>query len=157
MESIKSYLLSVIIAALVVSILTSMLSKKSPYFKAVQMIGGLIVLITIIAPWKSVQLNLYESYYNDFKMDAENQAAYGKTAASESLHQIIKDQTEAYILDKASELDATLQVCVTLSNETYPTPIGASLKGNISPYAKKTLSRIIQKDLGIPEDKLTWT
>lgn len=157
MESIKSYLLSIIVTAIIVSILTSVISKKASYQKLVQTIGGMIVLITIIAPLKGYRFDKYESYYNDFKISAELQTDYGKSVAEESLSEIIKEQTEAYILEKASELDATLQVSVTMSRETYPTPTHAVLKGDIAPYAKDRLSRIIAKDLGIPEDKQSWT
>lgn len=156
MESIKSYILSVIIAALIVSILLSVVNTKSPYYKILKTIGGLVVLIVIISPWKNLQINNFDSFYSDYKTNAQYETEYGKSIADQSLRQIIKEQTESYILDKAESLDATIQVSVILKDDTYPTPISATLTGNISPYAKNRLSHIIYEDLGIPEDKQTW-
>jgi hypothetical protein len=68
----------------------------------------------------------------------------------------IIQQTQAYILDKARSLDAELTVEVFLGDGTIPVPIGVRLEGNISPYARKLLSQMLQDDLGIPAEEQIW-
>ena len=63
--------------------------------------------------------------------------------------EIIKQRTQAYILDKAQALNTVLEVEVTLSDDDIPVPLKVRLKGKISPYAKGRLQATIAEDLGI--------
>ena len=68
---------------------------------------------------------------------------------------IIKAETEAYILDKASQLNVELSVEVTIDEENIPTAV--TLSGEVSPYARRQLQEIIESDLGIAKENQRWT
>ena len=73
------------------------------------------------------------------------------------LAQIISEQTEAYILDKASALGMTLQVTVeTAQGETYPYPAAVTLTGHTTTAQRQTLNAWIAEQLAIAEENLTW-
>lgn len=157
MESIKEYLITVISAALIVGIFTNFIDEKSSHGRLIRIVGGLIVVFAVISPWAQLRIEDISAYYRDFDRDARTQAEQGSQMAQQALSGIIKSQTEAYILEKASSMDIKLQVNVLLSNGAPPEPSGVELRGDISPHAKKQLTRMIQEDLGIPEEQQIWT
>ena len=74
----------------------------------------------------------------------------------EMLRQIITDETRAYIMDKARSYGAEIQVEITLSRANPPVPEGCTIWGQISPYVKQQLKKILITDLGIPEENHLW-
>ena len=70
------------------------------------------------------------------------------------LAQIISEQTEAYILDKAADLHANLHVEVTVGEDNLPTAV--TLSGEASPYARRQIQAIIANDLGISKENQKW-
>ena len=92
--------------------------------------------------------------YND---DAQQAIQSGVADTSNTLKQIIKDKTEAYILDKAASLGVDLQVDVILSDTAPPLPVEVLLIGAASPYAKAQLSTMIADELGIAKEAQRWT
>ena len=55
--------------------------------------------------------------------DAEDAAAMGENLARDSMADIIKEETEAYILDKAADLHANLRVEVTVGEDNLPAAV----------------------------------
>ena len=68
----------------------------------------------------------------------------------------IKQRTESYILEKARSLGTEVTVEVTLSTEEMPVPIGVTLTGSISPYAKEQLAQMMEQELGINRKEQIW-
>ena len=77
--------------------------------------------------------------------------------ADDALRQIIKTETEAYILDKAAQFDLQLDVQVALTDDVMPVPESVQLTGSVSPYVKSRLQILISNDLGIPKEQQLWT
>ena len=69
---------------------------------------------------------------------------------------IIKEETEAYILDKAASLGVTLSVEVMVEDGNVPRLSGVQLSGQVSPYARQQLSTWISNDLGISKENQKW-
>ena len=86
--------------------------------------------------------------------DAEDAAAMGENLARDSMADIIKEETEAYILDKAADLHANLHVEVTVGEDNLPTAV--TLSGEASPYARRQIQAIIANDLGIAKENQKW-
>ena len=57
--------------------------------------------------------------------------------------EIIKSRCETYILDKAAGLGAEITVCVTLTDAAYPVPKKVTVTGQVAPYAKARLQKIL--------------
>ena len=86
--------------------------------------------------------------------DAEDAAAMGENLARDSMADIIKEETEAYILDKAADLHANLHVEVIVGEDNLPTAV--TLSGEASPYARRQIQAIIANDLGISKENQKW-
>ena len=156
MEALGRYIFSVTVAAIILGILRSILEKKSGNAVLVQLIGGLFLTFTVIAPIADVDFDaIFDSPWS-FSEDAGAFAAQGQAISQEQLRGIIKEQCEAYILDKALSYHAQLQVEVTVSQDDMPVPAAVCLKGSISPYAKNEMEQWLQDKIGIPKESQLW-
>ncbi len=156
MAAVGEYLLRVCGAAVLCAVISGFMDKKGMLGAAVKLLTGIFMVVTLMGPLVNIRLTAVENVFLDFEQEADDLAASGENSARETMMTIIKDRTEAYILDKANALGASLTVEVTLNTDDIPTPKGVHLMGNISPYAKKRLTDIIQTDLGIFAEAQTW-
>lgn len=70
---------------------------------------------------------------------------------------LITDAAEAYILDKAQAMGLELRAEVTLRlKDRYPVPWAARLYGSPTEQQRRTLSELLERDLGIPPDRQEW-
>ncbi len=156
MDSIRTYLLGVIAAAIVCGIVTRLMGEKGTRGAMAKLICGLFLAFTVIRPVANLNIGSLTDFAADFSQAGADAVALGQSMTKEALAASIKQRSETYILDKAKELDVTLQVEVTLSKEDIPTATAVRLTGKVSPYAKGKLQAIIQQDLGIDKEHQTW-
>ena len=156
MESIKQYVISVTAAAIVCGVLNTML-KKGGMHALVKLLCGFILAFTFLNPIGKLELMSLPDNSKPEYPSGSDMAQEGELYARNSIAEIIKEQTRAYILDKANELGATLDVEVTLDADDSLTPCAVRLSGNISPYGKRVLSKMIEDDLGISTEEQIWT
>ena len=83
-------------------------------------------------------------------------AALGKEASQNLLASRIKQEAEAYILDKAASLDASVTAEVILSDGDIPVPTEIILVGSVDAAVKTRLEQIILQDLGIAKENQLW-
>ena len=157
MVQLKQYLLSVVAAAILCSIIMRLVGKKGALSAIVKLLTGLFLAVTVISPWAKLQIMDFSTYANGLSAQAQDAVEHGQAMAYLETSSIIKSRTEAYILDKAASLGLHLEVEVTVSGSEPPQPSAVTLRGAVSPYAKQQLQQIIAKDLGIPEGSQTWT
>jgi len=156
MDGIREYLLQVTAAAIVCAIATGLTDQKNMSGKVIQLLAGFFMALAVVGPWMTVRLDFVKDFTEDISSQADRVVAEGEKSAKESMAEIIKEKTKAYILDKAKALGAVLTVEVTLDWENSLLPCGVRLKGNVSPYAKRMLTDIIEKDLGIRAEEQKW-
>lgn len=155
MEGIQKYVLSVIISALICGILPGLLQKGATK-DITKVICGLILTLNMISPFRSVDLAIPEQFL-DLEEDLEASAvSEGENLAQTVMAEIIKAETEAYILDKALELNAQIQVEIHVSRENPPVPVSTVISGNISDLAREKLQEILCAQLNIPKEEQTW-
>ena len=156
MDAIRQYLLSVIAAAIICSVIISFTDKKSGSGTMIRMLCGLFLSVTMIYPLVDVKLDDISSYFYSIEVASDDVVTDGKIAANEAVSSIIKEQTEAYILDKASSLGLSLTVSVCVEGDDIPLPVSVTLQGNASAYLKQKLCAFIQDDLAIPKEQQKW-
>jgi hypothetical protein len=110
----------------------------------------------LVSPLRDIDFAIYTDYFSGFMEEAQTAVQEGENFAFEELSKRIKEETEAYILDKAVSLGAAVSVEVSLTGSTPPTPNKITIKGAVSPYVKKVLSGYIKEQLGIPEEAQIW-
>lgn len=156
MEEFRSYLLSIIAAAVVCWIAASILPKNGAICALGKLLTGVFMSVTILSPVVTWNLPNFGLYTNQFSADASEAVAMGKCLSNEAMASIIKQQCEAYILDKAADFGANLTVTIQMSEDSIPIPCAVTVSGEVSPYARLRLAEIIHDDLGIGEEAQIW-
>lgn len=156
MEGLRQYVISVTTAAIVCGMLTAVL-KKGTMQSLVKLLCGFFLAFTFLNPIGKLELKaLPENWALDYQA-ASDAAQEGERYARNSLAEIIKEQTEAYILDKAAELGLSLDAEVILSGDEIPIPEGVRITGQASELARWRMESYLEKELGIAKENQTWT
>lgn len=156
MNAIASYLTSVVAAAILCATVKALFPESAAPGRVIRMVTGLFLAAVVIAPLTQLRLDGLTDYTAGFQADAAQAAAQGERDAHNALSAIIKQEAEAYILDKAKDFGAALTVNVTVSKESG-LPQAVTLTGRVSPYGKTRLEEIITTDLGVAKEQITWT
>ena len=156
MESIRQYILSIIAAAIICGIINAWFGSKGAAGTVIKLVAGLFMTVTLLSSATHIQLTDFALGLSDISATGQNYAQAGQINASEAISDIIKQQTQAYILDKAASMELNLEVEVTLSETDPPAPDSVVLKGQVSPYAKIQLTEFIFNQLGIAKENQIW-
>lgn len=156
MNGLREYAISVIMMAMLCSLVLNLL-QSSAAKGIVKMVCGMILTITAVAPLCRMDLSIQENLSSSFLAEAKAAASEGEDLNRDALRAVIKQELETYIQDKAADLNAEITAQVTLNNGDPPLPSWVVIKGDISPYAKQQLQKILQAQLGIAKESLEWT
>lgn len=156
MDAVKQYLITITAASIMSGFIIALTDKKGTSGSIVKLLTGIFLSITVISPLVDIQWEQIELFPDTIQADAKDAVEYGKRIKAAALADSIKQQTQAYILDKADSLGLNLEVEVTLNEDDPPLPISVELKGDVSPYAKNRLSALLENDLGIPKERQLW-
>lgn len=157
MDTIRSYILRIVAAALLCGICQSFFSSKNAAGAIVRMVTGLLLAITVLSPVVDLRIGDLTGYLSGLQTYTDSIVEDGEEVGQRERAGIISEQCETYILDKAASLGLTLQVDVQLADDDFLRPKSITLKGSVSPYAKSILEEYIADSLGIPKDKQLWS
>ena len=153
MEAIRDYLFSVTAAALICGAVSCIIGKNGGISKLLKLLCGIFLAAAVIKPVVDVKIDDLSFFSNRLGVDADQVVAIGKEMAADEMNRIIKEKSEAYILDKAMSLGAKVEVMIKLENSV---PTGITVKGDVSPFLKSQLSACIIQDLGILQEDQIW-
>lgn len=155
MGSLRAYILSVICAAVICGIL-QMLVPKGTVSTLIKVITGLVVVITALSPLINEEILRWDLRFDRIVSDGSAAITAGQDAASELLRERIKEETESYILTKASAMGLTISAEVEVASDFPNAPERVTLNGHITPYRKQQLASYLSSELGIPEENQKW-
>lgn len=155
MEGVRQYVLSIVAASLISGIVLGFL-QGGTLKQLLKMICGLFLAFMVIGPIQRLDISDFQ-IPGDAVTEGSLYTEEGEEIAREALVEIIKSETEAYILDKAAALDLQLNVTVRVSDGDPPLPEGVRISGKVSPYARTRLEAAITSELGIPKENVEWT
>lgn len=156
MEGLGRYLFTVICAAIIASLIITITADKGAASTLLKVVSGIFVVIIMITPIKEFSLVGIADYWSSLSIDASDVIADGENVSKNALIACIEDQTESYILDKASALGLDISVEVSVSTGETPVPTDIVINGNAAPYARHQLQEKIAADLGIAEANIIW-
>ena len=156
MENLREYIIAVISAAAVCGLINGIGGKNGIGSGLLPLLCGVFMAITALSPLIQIRLEDFELYLEGIQNEGEFTAEAGNLTAKEELSLRIKENTEAYILDKASSMGLTVEVEVTLSQEDIPKPQSICIRGNVPPYAKSQFKVWLKENLGIGEENQRW-
>ncbi len=152
----KSYILTILIAAMICAAAGILLPPKTSAGQITKLLSGVLLIVTVISPLTNISFRHLTDYLNGLSSGAEGYVEDGRAAAQEQIDAIIKAETEAYILDKASQMGLQIAVEVALDENNHSIPSGITVTGPLSPYTKEVLSGYITDTLGIAKEKQIW-
>lgn len=155
MAVIREYLLSITAAGILCSVIKRMLGQKGTSVSVGKLITALFMVITVISPIKHILSIDDFNFSMHFRQEAENVVQEGENFASTSIRKVIEERTEAYILDKAKEIGAEIDVTVYLTEDVYPVPHRVRICGDVSPLQKQNIRKLL-RELGIAEEEQEW-
>lgn len=157
MFEFKQYIIAVTAAAIVGCIAVSICDKKSTTSAVIKLIVGVFMTLTILKPMIEIKIADISDYLSAVHSSASDSVQAGCAWADSETMVIIKERSEAYILDKASSAGVQIDVDVTVCEQAPYAPSSVTVSGNVSPYAKMQLSEIIEKDIGVSKENQIWT
>lgn len=156
MSAMGEYLFTIVAAALFVSVLQILVTKKTTVSTVIKLVSGIFLLYTVVSPLVAFRVNDTIEHITDIENDASLLIADACISRDDEIRSVIKQNAEAYVLDKALVLGANIQVELTVQNESPYLPEKITLTGAVSPLIKKQLTSVIEKDIGLPEELQIW-
>lgn len=156
MDSLRAYILSVVASSVICACVQLLIGRKGTSASLIKMLCGIYMAFVLIAPLQGIDFSIYSDYFAGFMGEVNAVVTDGENIANLERREIIKQETQSYILDKAVRLGADIAVEVTLSADDWPIPSGIIIKGAVSPYVKKVLTQYIEEQIGIPEEAQIW-
>ena len=147
------YVLSLVTAALIGGIVTGFFPDGS-FRRLLRLLCGVFLLTVVLAPVSALEMPDLDGWLAGLDMDAWDAVQQGEDYVALRRREGICERLEAYILDKAAELGASVQAVVSVNADLRPD--GAVLTGNVSPYVKSRLSALLETQLGIAKEALVW-
>ncbi len=144
MEELRIYALRVIAGALLCTLVPELLSGGAK--DMVKAAAGMALVWILVSPLRSVSFSLPE-------LPAVEVPVF---SYEDAMVPIIKEETQAYILDKAKALGASLRAEVMVSGGSLPVPERVFLTGEVSAHQREALEAILWEDLGIAKEDQVW-
>ena len=157
MEAIRRYLFSLCAAALLCSLVRALVPKGR--MKSIcSLLCGVFLAMTALSGLAGWQLTDVAEELTKMRIAAEEARTGVEIGNREALSAIIKSKTEAYIWDKAQELDLSVSIEVMVEADgSYPYPSGVQITGAFTPQQRKTLEAYIEENLAIGKERQIWT
>ena len=157
MNEIGKYLIGIAAAAFICGIFKQLAEKLGSSGKILTIITGIFMLIALIFPLKGISIPDFKELTASYEADAQLYVQNGQEIADKQLRQYISSAVSSYILEKASELNLSVEVSVELTDAQLPEPNVVHISGAVSPYGKQILSAYIADELNVPEENQIWT
>lgn len=155
MDALRQYVLSIVCVVIVCGVAQNLL-RDSTVASLVKVVCGMVISVVVLLPIVREDVFHWDLAFEHLNSERLFAVSEGENIAEDLRKQHIKEQTEAYILSKASDLGANIIVSVDLAEEHPNAPESVTIQGEISPYAKQRIAANVAGDLGISEDKQTW-
>ena len=148
--ALRGWLTSVIYTAMVIAVAEN-IAPPGGMKKVVSLTGGLILLVMLVKPLESMELDFLQLSYDSYERSVEERQEELEKNGLRELELLIEQRTAAYISDKAKRLGLDCQVtvrCMT-GEEGVPYPHSVTVQGT----ASEELRMWIQNELGIPAER----
>lgn len=156
MDNIRQYILSVISISVLCGLVQLLFVDNTTVKSIIKIIAGFLVTVTVISPLLNCKSGQLEEFIRGIDSCGDYAVMQGKEMAANMTAEIIKEEVEKYIIDKANTFGVTISVDVGLQEGTIPKLAEVTVKGAVSPYVKNQIADWMQRELGINEDHQIW-
>lgn len=153
MAALREWLLSVVVVSLLLAVAGQMIPEGS-IRKIAGFTGGLILLLTLLQPVLQTDLGRLRLDRDSYGRAIEQRQSELEKNTDKELTALIAQKSEAYILDKATQLGLSITVSIRTETGTdgVPCPAEATVQGPRS----EVLAAYIEEELGIPPERQVW-
>ena len=157
MSQLAQYLITILSAALAISLIGTVMDNKSPVTATIKLICGIFMLLTALSPMLDLRIPNLSVYADELSAKGQEIADLGITASYNQQKAIITEKATAYVLEKAKSLNLDLSAEIKFSNDGIPIPEKIYLFGSAGPFAKEQMTIFIAENLGISEACQIWS
>lgn len=154
MEFLGNWMLGITAAAIILALADSLMPDGTVK-KIGKLTGGLLLMIVVLRPVLNLDYEALAGSLANYKFEVQEFSSDIEVENNRLKKIIIEDRTGAYIQEKAMELGIECSVeisCRTDENETI-FPASVVIYGEMTPTQEDKLSRLIEGELAIPNDK----
>ncbi len=156
MEVVRSWLLSVIAAAVLCS-LAEALMPSGAVKRVGRLVCGLVLLYVVLSPVARLDLEGGQRWLEDYAAFLDQRKTELKGQTEERMKVIIEEQYAAYIVDKAREMEADCTARVGCREEEGVfLPDTVRVAGVLNGQVRGDLARLISQDLGVPLERQAY-
>lgn len=157
MEGLESWVRALAAAGLFTGAVLTLAPGGRPG-KTLRLICALLLTAVLLSPLGKLDFSAYAEELSRQRLLGLELSRRGQLSARDLLGGIIREKTEAYILDKAAGLGMTgLRVRVDLAyGEEVPYPWSAELWAGRGDPRAEALAEVLEGELGIPEARQLW-
>lgn len=156
MTELAGFVFTLFAAAMICGILEG-IGKQTGFHKLLKLLCGIFLMLTVLLPVSRLSIEGVSPFAFPYTAEGEQAAQNGENYARSTLAGIIKAETQAYILDKATQMGASIDVKVTVSDDPVPIPVAVHMLGEISAQQRQELSQMLTNDLNIAKENQIWT
>lgn len=157
MEFMRSWILSVTLAAMIIALAEGMMPAGGVK-RIAKLTGGLVLMLGMLQP--IVRLDYEELFVraNGLPGITVEESALQKVENEDLMKTIIEEELAAYVLDKAKSLGFSCEVSVhcVLGEDGAPLPERVQVRGLLDPQQRQAMERVLMEDLGIPAEHQTY-
>ena len=154
MEALGRYLVSVSSICLLCGIFQSLLTLNWTK-KLGNLLTGILITMAVLMPLPKLSLPEIPEL-STWEDEGQQAVAMGEEYRADQLAQSIKEEAQAYILDKAGELGMRVSAEVTVADSDFPAPKSCIIKGKYTYQQKLAMEQILFLDLGIAKEDQAW-
>ncbi len=155
--AIRNYLLSVVAASMLSGILLSV-TPNGAVRRTLSFLCGLVILLAALGPIARLDVEKLSQSMAGLRLETKRTAREAQSGNRELMEAIIKEQSEAYIWDKAAALGVSpSRVTVEVRTEgDWPVPCAAAIDASCTAAQRRRLSALIEQDLAIAPEEQEW-
>ena len=114
------------------------------------------MMLVLIQPFREYNFMDLDEIVFEVKDEVLGAQMMAEAERKTALSELIKKETEAYIVKQAQVFNANISVEIILSDDAMPVPEYVRISGPIAPYAKTQLINIIERELGVAKENQLW-
>ena len=156
MGDMKSYILSILLSALMCAIVKKILIGSGVAATVAKALCSIFMVLSLTQPFFGFSIPDWDKLVDGVASEADSAVSVGVNYAGDMQKAIITRQLQTYIMDKAAQYDASISVDITLSDDPMPVPVTIAITGSISPYGKRQLQTVIEQYLGVSKENQQW-
>lgn len=152
---IGAYLIAVT-AACMLAVMVDALVKSPPVRRVVRLVGGLLILLTVLSPLVRLEARDLTEFVEGFAQDANLDAEAVQTDYREQWAERVRELLEQNIEQQAASMGLTLRAEVVVRIGECPEPESVTLHGAAAPEEQMALQVYLVQTLGFSKERVIW-